>query len=757
MGWIMRFKLRLHNSIPSEIIQACNGDRIAAGILCGRGFDTLEKIKAFFLQNYQPVCTSDLKDIDIAVSRIVKAIDNKEKICVYGDYDVDGVTATAILTECLAQIGASCMFHVPDRFSEGYGMNSGVITNIAKKGVKLIVTCDCGISNVEEIRLANELGMEVIVTDHHSIPECLPSALCLINPKLWEDEHPACCAPGAVVAFYLARALFEKHEKMGAEEQFLDLAALAIIADVVPFTNENRYLLKQGLRKISENKRLGLKCLFEIAKADGEIDEEFIGFQIAPRINAAGRLDSARKAVKLLITREEVEAFELAQELDSLNQARKKIETEIVQKAEELITQGHKDRNIFALYDAFWHHGVIGIAAGRLCEKYNKPVILMTAKEDGETVTGSARSPEGVSIYDILNECDSEKFRFGGHDAAAGLSLNIKDVPEFINQVEKVALRHKVEPIKKIDVDMELKLSEIDDFLWNSIRSLAPFGEGFGRPVFISKKVKIALNAPIRDIGRRLVFQNGQDICNGVFWREADYEETPENCEIIYSVNQNVFRSKKELRLNIISIINEEKDSEIEFKPESIKIVDLRDKSEKFKEYLALKNSQIFYEGTDKDLRQSGKSRFEITEANTLVMYSIPPTLEVLRSIIHKAKPQEVVLIFVEEIISQQEFFKKASGLIKFIISKKEGLTSFAELKSLLGQSYECIELLLKYFEASGAIQYESVEDNLVIREGNGKRTKDCERYKKAGSVLIDEAAAFRKYIKNSLKPLLII
>lgn len=750
-------KIRSNKQIPSEIIQACHGDRIAAGILYGRGFDTPEKIREFFLDDYRPVSTSDLKNIDIAVERITEAIDNKEEICVYGDYDVDGTTSTAILTECLKQIGAKCMFHVPDRFTEGYGMNSEVIKSIADKGIKLIVTCDCGISNVEEIRLANELGMEVIVTDHHSIPEILPPALCLINPKLWEIQHPAYCVPGAVVAFYLARALFEKYGRTKAEEQFLDLTALAIIADVVPFNNENRFLLIQGLKKISENKRIGLKCLCEIAKASGEIDEEFIGFQIAPRINAAGRLDSARKAVKLLMAEEEINAFELAQELDSLNQARKKIETEIVGKAEELIAQGHKDRNIFALYDAFWHHGVIGIAAGRLCEKYNKPIILMTIKEDGETVVGSARSPEGVSIYDILNECDSEIFSFGGHDAAAGLSLNIKNVPLFINQVEKVALRHKVEPVKKIDVDMELKLSEIDEYLWNSIRSLAPFGEGFERPVFISKKVKISVNAPIKDIGRRLVFQNGQEICNGVFWREAGYEETPEDCEIIYNVNQNVFKSKKELRLNIISIINKEKDTEIEFKPESIKIVDLRDTPEKFKDYLGLKSSQVFYEGTDKELRQQGKNRFEITEANTLVMYSIPPSLEVFRSIIQKAKPQEVAVIFADKAITKEEFLKKALGLIKFVISKKEGTTSYAELKSLLGQSYECIDLLLKYFEVSGVIQYESVEDNLVIKEGSGKSTKDSERYKKAVCILVNEAEAFRKYVKNSSQPLLII
>ncbi|MGE5329171.1 MAG: DHHA1 domain-containing protein, partial [Deltaproteobacteria bacterium] len=417
----------------------------------------------------------------------------------------------------------------------------------------------------------------------------------------------------------------------------------------------------------------------------------------------------------------------------------------------------YKDRNIYALYDAFWHHGVIGIAAGRLCEKYNKPVILMTLKEDGETAVGSARSPEGVSIYDILNECDKEILSFGGHDAAAGLSVNVKNVPTFINQVEKVALRYKVELIKKIDVDLKLKLSEIDDSLWNSIRSLAPFGEGFAKPVFLSEKVNIVLNTPIKDIGRRLVFQNGQDTCGGVLWREADYDEMPEDCKIIYNVSQNIFNNKKELRLSIISILKNEKDNETEFKPEKIKIIDLRENPDRAKEYMGLKDTVVFYEGIDKELRHIGKNRFEIANAKTLVMYSIPPSLKVLKSIVNKVKPQEVVLVFADEIVIKEEFIKKAAGLIKFIISRKEGLTSYAELTGLLGQSLEVIDLVLEYFQASGIIKYESMEDNLLIREGSGNNTKHSEEYKRAVCVLIDETAAFRKYIKNSSKPLLII
>lgn len=731
-----------------EILTACDGDNIIAEILYQRGFDTVEKVRAFFLHDYIPVCTEDIKNIYGAVSRILSAITEKEKICVYGDYDVDGTTSTAILTECLTQLGADVFFHVPDRFTEGYGMNCEVIKAIAEKGTKLIVTCDCGISNVQEITLANELNMEVIVTDHHSIPERLPPALCLINPKMWEPEHPAYYVSGAVVAFYLARALFERMGRAGEEEQFLDLIALSIVADVVPLTSENKHLLIEGLRKLSNTVRPGLRRLMEIGKATDEIDEEFISFQIAPRINAAGRLDSARKSVNLLLAKDEEKANHIADELDSLNQARKKIEAEIVEKAELMIAEGHKDRNIFALYDEFWHHGVIGIAAGRLCEKYNKPVAFMTLKEDQETVVGSARSPEGVSIYDILKECNPQLLKFGGHESAAGLSLNVKDVDIFIKEVEKVAFRHNVEQEKKIAVDMELKLSQIDETLWNSLKKIAPFGENFERPIFVSKDVKLISNLPIKNIGRRLAFQSGADTCEGVLWRQADYEETPEKCEIIYNINQSVFRGKKEIKLNILSIEKREQTKEVEYKPEGIKITDLRGKPEKAREYFGARDTVIYYEGTDNELRLIGKNRFEISDANTLVMYSMPPSVEALRSIVNRAKPQQIVLLYIDEMNGKEEFIKKALGLIKFIISKKEGMTSYLELSILLGQEFKAIDLLLKYFNEAGMIWYEEFEDNIQLYEGNGK--SQGERYKKAAYILIDEALAFRKFIRNS-------
>lgn len=746
----MRINLRSQSPISNEIMQACNGDRIVAGILCGRGFDTPEKIKGFFLDGYVPVSAADLKDIDKIINRISQAIDNKEKICVYGDYDVDGVTSTAILTECLNQLGANNFYHVPDRFSEGYGMNTEVIREISKKGVRLIITCDCGIANNEEIELANSLGMEVVVTDHHSIPEKLPPAFGILNPKIWGEEHPAYCVSGAVTAFYLARALLCKYGEDEFAKEFYDLIALSIVADVVPLTSENRYLLKEGLKAFPVTRRLGLKYLMEIAKANGEIDEEFIGFQIAPRLNAAGRLDSARKAVELLMTDDKAEASRLAQELDSLNQARKKIEGEIVEKAEQMIISGHKDRNIFALYDEFWHHGVIGIAAGRLCEKYKKPVILMTLKEDGKTAVGSARSPEGVSIYEILSECNPEKLSFGGHDAAAGLSLNIKDVSAFIKEVERVSLRHNAETEKTIDVDLELKLSEINESLWDSIKSIAPYGQGFERPVFLSGRVKVNSNLPIKNIGRRLVLQNGPDLCSGVLWRQADYEEMPEDCEIIYNVSQTVFRDKKEVRLNVINILEKPENGKSEYEPQEVKIIDIRGVPEKVEEYCGEKDTVIFYEGIDKKWREKGTSRFDIPEVHTLVLYSIPPSIDIFKRLIKKARPKEVIISFADEIITKDELIRRTVGIIKHIISKKQGITSYSELESLLGQTFETTALLLNCFQASGFMEYNEVEDNLFLKEGKFKVLIKNEKYKKAISTLFAESAGFKSFIKKA-------
>ena len=737
--------LQKKNNIPQEIIAAAGRDLIAARILYGRGYDTVRKIRDFFLADYTPVQTEDIPDVDKAVQRIRLAVEKREQICVYGDYDVDGVTSTVILMECLRELKADAIYHVPDRFSEGYGMNKEVIQSLKSQDVKLVVTCDCGISNVEEIGLANQLGMDVIVTDHHTPPEMCPDAYCIINPKLWGISHKAHDVSGAVVAFYLARALLESYGRMEKAEQFLDLLALSIVADVVPLTSENRCLFKKGLEQITGTQRAGLKGLIDIGnKAGVIINEDFLGFQIAPRINAAGRLDTARKAVELLMTEDKYEAEQLSLELNTLNISRKEIEAGIVRKAEEVILSNLLNKSILIAYDENWHHGVIGIAAGRISEKYNKTAILLTLKEDGKTVVGSARAPEGISIYDILKKCDQYLIKYGGHSAAAGLSLKVSDIDRFIKQAEKEASQYKIDDIKLINIDLELDLKNIDEELLNSIKKLSPFGEGFPQPVFLTRAVNIVSNLPIRDIGRRMTIGDGTSSISAVYWSDAGFDAVCDKIDIVHSLQESTFRGSREIKLSIRHIMQPDV-SENRPLPQ-MKIIDLR----QTQEYIYQPGDVIFYEGIGKPLEVKTFNRYEIIGSKRVVLYSIPPDLKVLKEILTRSMPKELVLIFKDESEQGSFLIDKAMGIIKHIVNRKHGRTSYAELASILGITLEMTDLLLKTLHFSGIISFEEFYDELIITRGTGKSLPDAEKYKKALISLINEMNSFRKYIRSA-------
>jgi single-stranded-DNA-specific exonuclease len=749
---IMQINLNILQKNPDidlELVAAAYGNKIAAEILYGRGYDTAEKIKDFFLEGYNLVQTSDMPDIDKAVERIRTAIENKEKVCIYGDYDVDGVTSTSILKECMAEIGADCTYHVPDRFTEGYGMNSRVVESLSATGIKLIVTCDCGISNVVEIDLAKRLGMDVIVTDHHSIPDQLPPAFCIINPKLWGETHKAYHVSGAVAAFYLARALLESFGKEQRIESFLDLMALSIVADVVPLTSENRYWLKRGLSQISKGGRIGLNRLVEKTSRFGKMDEEFIGFQIAPRLNAAGRLESARKGVELLTAGDDGVAASLAEELNFLNISRKEIAAEIFKNAEEMIAAYRgRPKNIIILYNETWHHGVIGITAGKLCEKYNKPVVLLSLKEDGKTVTGSARAPEGVPMYEILQRCSEALIKFGGHAGAAGLSLELSRLDSFIKKAEKVAYEYDVDQSKTVNVDMELKIENITEELAKSLTLLSPFGEGFRQPVFLTTGVDITANLPIKDIGRRLMVSNNSINISALYWEDAEFTSTGKGYDIAYTVNESEFKGKKEIKLNILQIL--EKEEAKKAKQDYIKIVDMRNNQDFCANYRPEYGDAIFFEGVHNLFKVKTFNRYEIDNVKHLIFYSIPASLKVLKEILRKAEPQKVTFVFNDSIDSTEDIFKNAVGILKYIISNKKGKTSYAELICLLGINYELIDAIIKYLSFSGLIEVEEDYDDLIITKGTGKKFPQAEKFKQSFSMLAAEMNSFKSYIRTA-------
>jgi single-stranded-DNA-specific exonuclease len=560
----MDIKINILNKdvkIPEDVIQAANGDELIARIFFNRGYKTPEIIRQMLNEElYVPMKAFDFPRMDEAVDCVVDAIESNQLIAVYGDYDVDGVTSTVTLVQCLQSFTEKVIYHVPDRFFEGYGMNEEVIRSFADKGVALIITCDCGISNYNEVELAKNIGMKVVITDHHKLPDKLPKGDVILNPKLLPEGHNALNLPGCGMAYFLAIALFEHYKMENKNDELLDLLALALVADVVSLNGENRYLLKKALPVLFNTKRIGLPELFSIIKKTNTLEtEEDIAFQIAPRINAAGRMDTAKLPVELFLCNDKQKAADMAQKIDVLNSERKRIQQDIIKQAEQLVENKKKNKTILVLFNEHWHHGIIGIAAGKIAEMYRKPAILLATKEDGYTVVGSARSTDGIDIYELLRECTDKLLKFGGHSMAAGLSLKMEDVEVFTSEIERLAEKHySINPKTIVNADAELTLGQIDESLYNRLLSAGPYGEGFEPPKFVTKNISVMSDRRTERNHHIMVLagENGVRL-SAVKWFGEATDYAGKICDIYYKLGKNTHKGNSKLQ-PVIEYLNPE-------------------------------------------------------------------------------------------------------------------------------------------------------------------------------------------------------
>ena len=477
---------------------------ITAQLLSNRGIDSIKEAGEFMACSLSS-CHDPflLKDMDKAVNRIKKAISNKEKILIYGDYDVDGMTSVALLKQALMNLGALIETHIPNRLEEGYGLNTNAVKKALKDGVSLIVTVDCGISSFKEIEYANGLKIDVIVTDHHEIVNsCLPKAYAIINPLQESCNYPFKHLAGVGLAYKLAKALYDGTSFFA--EDFLDLVSLGTIADIVPLRGENRILAKHGLDEINKRNRAGLNALTEVAGLNGkEVSSGHIGFMLGPRINAMGRVGSPQKALELLLTGDKDEAMRLAKMLDTENRNRQKIEARILDEALSKIERevNFKNHKVIVLGSEGWHPGVIGIVASRIADRFYRPTILVSL--DGKYGKGSGRSVERFNLFDLLIQCKGSLMGFGGHEGACGLTIEKGRLDEFRDKVNIEAGNYMSEDVfsPQLDIDMEIPLNMLTENVIAEIEALAPFGEENPRPVFSSRNL-IVKDGP-RQIGKK--------------------------------------------------------------------------------------------------------------------------------------------------------------------------------------------------------------------------------------------------------------
>lgn len=483
--------------LAAQLSESCDLDPFAALLLVSRGICYAEAAEEFFSDEIEAVDPFLLKDMDLAVYRIRKALEKGERIAVYGDYDADGVTATALLYSYLESQEADVIYYIPDREKEGYGLHNEAIDKLNEDGVKLIITVDTGVSAVEEAKHISSLGMDLVITDHHQAGEVLPKAIAVIDPHRLDCPSPFKDWAGVGVAFKLISAL---EGGFGDEllEEYGDLVTIGTVADVVPLTGENRRIVKIGLSLIESGNRPGISALADITGTAGkELTAMRLAFTFCPRMNAAGRLGSAERAVHLLLEEDNEVALQLAQELNNVNAERQQIEQEILNCAEKQIKNNPSLRydRVLVVAGENWHGGVIGIVAARLLEKYGKPTLVISI--DGDTAKGSGRSVEGFSLYEALCACSDTLSRFGGHTMAAGFSLETGKIDEFRRAINNYAASLGEMPYLTVKLDCRLNPAYINVELLDTLSRLEPFGAGNPQPLFCLTNMQITQINPV--------------------------------------------------------------------------------------------------------------------------------------------------------------------------------------------------------------------------------------------------------------------
>lgn len=539
---------------------------ILAQLLIRRGISTESAAKRFFRPQLGDLINPFLmKDMDVAVDRLNDAMGRKERILVYGDYDVDGCTAVALVYKFLQQFYSNIEYYIPDRYNEGYGVSKQGIDYAYENGVKLIIILDCGIKAIEEIAYAKSLGIDFIICDHHVPDDVMPEAVAILNPKRTDDSFPFKHLCGCGVGFKFMQG-WAKNNGIPFSQliPLLDFCAVAIAADIVPVVDENRILAFHGLKQLNQNPSVGLKAIIDICGLNGRnITMSDIIFKIGPRINASGRMENGKESVDLLVEKDFSSAIQMAKHINEYNEQRKDIDKQMTEEANQIVgrLESQKHQSSIVLYDENWKKGVIGIVASRLTEIYFRPTVVIT--KFGEFATGSARSVTGFDIYSAIKSCRDLLINFGGHTYAAGLTMKWEDVKEFRKRFQEYVESH-IEPEQieaTLDIDAVLDFKDITKKLHTDLKKFAPFGPGNPKPLFCT--IGVYDYGTSKVVGRQqehikleLVDSKSSNVVNGIAFGQsasARYIKSKRSFDIAYTIEDNVFK-KNQVQLQIEDI-----------------------------------------------------------------------------------------------------------------------------------------------------------------------------------------------------------
>jgi single-stranded-DNA-specific exonuclease len=741
-------------------LDACDGDAFLAAILLRRGFSDAQKIRAFLSPDaYSPCAPEQIPDLVTGSGLLQDAIKAGKRILIWGDFDVDGQTSTALLIDGLQRLGGEVAFHIPNRSADSHGIKvAGLEQQIAEKQPGLLITCDTGISEYAALHYAHSVGLPVIITDHHELGDHLPHADAVINPRRLSRSHPLANLPGVGVAYKLMQHLATS---MGQERELprlLDLVALGIVGDVAMQTDDTRYLLQLGLDRLRRADRLGLKALMEVANlSPAGLTGERIAYQIAPRLNAAGRLADAGLSVELLTTHNGTRVRILAQQLEGLNNERRIQTRQIESVAEEMIAETPALLNSAALvlYQPEWNPGIIGIVASHLAERYARPVVML-AGLDGEIARGSARSPGGYDINQALTEQADILRTFGGHPGAAGLSLEVKHIDRFRERFSKALMSASNGTTEhSLDIDAVVPFEQLTFDLANRLQRLAPFGEGNPQITLATMGVHLSHAAIVgRDQQhRRLVVEDDWGRQQIVMWWHSVNEDSPPDglIDIAFHVSIN---ERQEVQLALVDY-RRSANATIEVEAPPLQLEDWRQASDALAQLQTLlahsPDAQIWAEAESRQEHPDWKRRAELSSGNTLIIYTIPPDPQTLRDVLTIVQPTTVHVIGIQPPIATLEaFIAQLTQAVRNVMTHLGGRTEMSVLCGATAQSVQVVRAGLDYLAANGQLGSWSGKNSLRFSTEPSTTYINAQIAHARLESAFQETEAYRRYFRTA-------
>ena len=751
---------------PSDIqispeIKAVFGDQsFLCRSLARIGIHTVTEAQKFLSpETYQPADPDELPDLKKATMRILTAIAAHEKIGIWGDFDADGQTATTVLFQTLNILGADVIYHIPDRETEGHGIPLDTLKAFIQQGIRVLLSCDTGVSALLAVEYANQKGVDCIITDHHKLPDRLPEAYAIINPQRLEANHPLRTLAGVGVAYKLAEALLKQTGKEKEALNLLDLVAIGTVADLAELKGDTRYLVQLGLQQLNNTLRLGLLELFKMIALNQEnINEEQISFAIAPRLNALGRLENANPMVEFLTTDDLQFAKVFSYQLEVLNNRRKFESDQVFEGTLTKIKQNPQILSdpIIILNHPNWPGGVVGIVASRLVEKFHKPAILLTSSPNGH-LHGSARSIEGFDITEAISAAGEYLISFGGHAMAAGLALEEANLNKFKNRINQFAGQNFNFQFNQptLWIDSYLSFSEINNHLVDQIDLLAPFGSGNPAPVFATKDVNIERAIKIGKSGdhRQLIIEDSSGASRKVIWWQGAGQPLPDQpFDLAYTLRKTNFRGNEEIQMVWVDARISENLPKAAIKPEKeYHLHDFRDITSLEAAFNLLEkheHSMIWGEGMD-NLPESVCTREQLDKNKSLVLLTIPANIAILREILQAVEPQEIsIFSFTQSIISPQDVLQKLAGMIKYVVNRRAGIVSIHEISYKIGLPTAIILKGLEWLEAKGYCKISNYSDEPLFIQVPGQKSpaQQINIIENDLTILIREVKSFQNF-----------